>query len=66
MPAKSEEPLTRLCLRLRTDDLTDLTLLSEASGNPINKLVREIVHSYVVQLRDKRRQNLDQLREAAQ
>jgi len=60
MPAKSETPLTRLCLRLRSDDLEVLENMGAASGTNLNLLVREIVHKFVINLQDLRRRHLDQ------
>jgi predicted DNA binding CopG/RHH family protein len=60
MPAKSETPLTRLCLRLRSDDLEVLENMGAASGTNLNLLVREIVHKFVINLQDFRRRSLDQ------
>lgn len=62
MPKISEKPLTRVCIRVWKEDYDKLREVSEASNDiGVNLLIREIVHNYVKNLRDRERQNLDRL-----
>jgi hypothetical protein len=67
---KSEKPLTRLCLRLLTEDLDFIEKLDQFADQGTNAIIRQMVHTMVLNMRAIERRNLDQIKipdaEAAQ
>lgn len=62
MPAPSEKPLARICVRIWQDDYLRLRQVSAAAGDVgLNLLIRTIIHSYITQLDALERRNLDAL-----
>lgn len=64
MPAPSEKPLSKLCIRIFTEDELALRELAAASGGSVamNTLIRSIIHNYIVQMRDIQRKNIDKIK----
>ena len=57
-----DRPMTRVCVRLWAEDCEELQRLAATNGNlTFNLVLRQIVHSYVTQMRAKVRRNLDKL-----
>lgn len=64
MPKITNRSLTlkRVCIRVWEDDYEKLQKVAKSGGDVgVNMLIREIVHSYVVQLAALERRNLDRL-----
>ena len=64
MPKITNRSLTlkRVCIRVWEDDYEKLQKVAKSNGDVgVNMLIREIVHSYVVQLAALERRNLDRL-----
>ena len=62
MPAPSERPLVRVCVRLFADDYDSIREICEHTGiNSLNLVIREAVRSYVTQLKARERAKLDRL-----
>ena len=64
MPKLTNRSLTlkRVCIRVWEDDYEKLQQVAKSNGDVgVNMLIREIVHSYVVQLAALERRNLDRL-----
>ena len=61
MPKLLDKPLTRICTRVYTEDLEELDKLAAASGEPRDKLLRTILHTYIQRAGDKVRKRIDAL-----
>lgn len=53
--------LTRLCLRLRTEDIEWINKLCAATDQEFNHIVREMVSTVVRQMRAKERREIDKI-----
>lgn len=53
MPARSDEPLLRVCIRPFEADYEYLRRVAHAKGLKLNLLLRSIINSYTNQLREK-------------
>lgn len=61
----NEKPLTRICLRVYTEDWEELKRLA-SSDVKRNELARRIIHSYVTQAKDHIRRAVDEAEAQAQ
>ncbi len=53
MPARSDEPLLRVCIRPFEADYEYLRRVAASKGLKLNLLIRSIINSYTNQLREK-------------
>jgi hypothetical protein len=61
MPAKSAEPLVRLCVRIREADDNILEEMCALQKVGKNRLIREMIRSYVAQSSALVRRNIDRI-----
>jgi hypothetical protein len=58
----SKKPLTRICIRVFESDYNKAQKVAQMRGVPVNVIIRECLHSFILRLNDLERQNLDTIR----
>jgi hypothetical protein len=63
MPASSDRdvPKVRVCHRLWEDDLEFIREIASSGGSGENAIIRQMVHSVVLQMKAKQREALDKI-----
>src|SRR5258708_38203922 len=57
----SDKALARICVRVFADDYEKDQKVAQARGVPVNVIIRECLHSFILRLNDLERRNLDTL-----
>lgn len=65
MPQVFDKPLARICVRVYAEDYNYILEMASASDVSANLIIRNIVNSYVKNLRDREREKIDQIEGAS-
>lgn len=55
----SDRPLIRICIHVRPDDYDKARFVASARGVPVNRILRECIHDYILRLNDLERKAID-------
>lgn len=55
----SDKPLVRICVRVFEDDYAKACKVAQARGVPVNVIIRECLHSFILRLNDLERKAID-------
>lgn len=55
----SDRPLERICVRVFKSDYDKAQQVAQARGVPVNHIIRECLHSFILHLNDLERKSLD-------